>query len=186
MSEVIEFFSNNMTQVLGWSIAILVAYFGIRIQERARLQQYFAELRVWALAALDDLSEAAHLCMLEPNKTQEPTFYNRKHQLLVNLSAKIDQGRLFFPSTKPVKFSKWILESPKTVQDGPLSVLIYAYGVVKRMSYESKADNENLWEPLITSKRDFTGAMQEILDPRNRHKQFELAMKRKHARRTNS
>ena len=78
------------------------------------------------------------------------------------------------------------MESPKTVQDGPLSVLIYAYGVVKRMSYESKADNENLWEPLITSKRDFTGAMQEILDPRNRHKQFELAMKRKHARRTNS
>ena len=78
MDVIIEFFSNNMPQVLGWTIAILVAYFGIRIQERARLQQYFAELRVWSLTALDDLSEAAHLCLLDPVVTQDASFYNIK------------------------------------------------------------------------------------------------------------
>lgn len=177
MESLIDFFSNNTPQVLGWLIAVLVAYFGIRIQERTRLQQYFSELRVWALASLEDLSEAAHLCLLDPEVTQDPGFYNRKHDLLVRLSAKIDQGRLFFPNTKPAKFSKW--ESFKELRQGPLSALIYAYGVVKRMSYTSKADNNDLWEPLISSKRDFTSAMQIILDPRNRHKQFGLAMKKK-------
>lgn len=185
MNAVFEFFSNNMSQVLGWTIAILVAYFGIRIQERARLQQYFGELRVWALAVLDDLSEAAHLCLLDPSVTKGPSFYNRKHDLLIRLSAKIDQGRLFFPSTKPVKFSKWRLDPAQSFQRGPLSILIYAYGAVKQMSYTSKVDNEHLWEPLITTKRDFTGAMQVILDPRNKNKQFELAMEKKHANRTN-
>jgi len=99
MGVIIDFFSSNILQILGWLIAILVAYFGIRIQERARLQQYFGELRVWALSALDDLSEAAHLCQLDPAVTHEPSFYNRRHDLLVSLSSKIDQGRLFFPST---------------------------------------------------------------------------------------
>ena len=185
MDVITNFFSNNMPQVLGWSIAILVAYFGIRIQERARLQQYFGELRVWALAALDDLSEAAHLCLLDPSATQEATFYNRKHDLLVRLSAKIDQGRLFFPSTKPVKFSKLKLDTAKSFQVGPLNLLIYAYGSVKQMSYTTKADNDHLWEPLITIKRDFTGAMQVILDPRNKNQQFELAMEKKHANKSN-
>jgi len=180
MNAVVEFFSNNMPQVLGWTIAILVAYFGIRIQERARLQQYFGELRVWALAVLDDLSEAAHLCLLDPVATQEASFYNRKHDLLIRLSAKIDQGRLFFPSIKPVKFTKWRIDPAQSFQDGPLNILIYAYGAVKQMSYTSKVDNEHLWEPLITAKRDFTGAMQVILDPRNKNKQFELAMERRH------
>ena len=181
MESVIEFFINNMPQVLGWTIAVLVAYFGIRIQERARLQQYFAELRVWALAALEDLSEAAHLCHLDPQATQDASFYNRRHDLLVRLSAKIDQGRLFFPNTQPVKFKKWKLLNSQPFTEGPLTVLIYAYGAVKQLSYKSKEENDQFWEPLITSKRDFTGAMQIILDPRNRHKQFEIAMKKKHA-----
>jgi len=186
MNTFVEFISNNMAQVLGATIAILVAYFGMRIQERARLQQYFGELRVWALAVLDDLSEAAHLCLLDPRVTKESSFYNRKHDLLVRLSAKIDQGRLFFPSTKPVKFSKWRLDPAQPFQKGPLTILIYAYGAVKQMSYTSKLDNEHLWEPLITTKRDFTGAMQVMLDPRNKNKQFELAMERKHGNKANS
>jgi len=156
MDVVIDFFSNNILQILGWFIAILVAYFGIRIQERARLQQYFGELRVWALTALG-------------------------HDLLISLSSKIDQGRLFFPSTQPAKFSKWKLESPNQLRQGPLSALLYAYGAVKKMSYTTKIDNDHLWEPLIDTKRDFTSAMQAILDPRNKNKQFELAMKKKSA-----
>lgn len=186
MESVIEFFLKNMPQVLGWTIAVLVAYFGIRIQERARLQHYFAELRVWALSALDDLSEAAHLCQLDPKATQHASFYNRRHDLLVRLSAKIDQGRLFFPSTQPVKFKKWKFLRAQPFQHGPLAVLIYAYGAVRQMSYESKLDNDHLWEPLITAKRDFTGTMQIILDPRNKHKQFELAMKKENMGRSDA
>jgi len=179
MDVIVDFFSSNALQILGWLIAILVAYFGIRIQERARLQQYFGELRVWALSALDDLSEAAHLCQLDPQATQDPSFYNRRHDLLISLSSKIDQGRLFFPSTQPAKFSKWKLESPNKLRQGPLSALLFAYGAVKKMSYTEKVDNDHLWEPLIDTKRDFTSAMQAILDPRNKNKQFELAMKKK-------
>ena len=179
MEPVLDFLSRHILQVLGWLVAGLVGYFGIRMQERARLQQYFGELRVWALASLDDLSEAAHLCQLDPSSTQDASFYNRRHDLMVRLSSKIDQGRLFFPSTRPAKFSKWKLESPNPLRQGPLSALLYSYGAVRQMSYTDKYDNDHLWDPLIDSKRDFTTAMQAILDPRNKNKQFELAMKKR-------
>ena len=143
------------------------------------MQNYFGELRVWALGALDDLSEAAHLCRLDPAVTKDASFYNRRHDLLIRLSARIDQGRLFFPSTQPAKFKKWKLESAKTLRQGPLSALLYAYGAVKQMSYAAGDDNVYLWDSLIDTKRDFTTAMQAILDPRNKNKQFELAMKKR-------
>jgi len=176
MNAITEFLSNNIPHVLGWTIAVSVAYFGIRIQERARLQHYFGELRVWALGALDDLSEAAHLCRLDPAATKDASFYNRRHDLLIRLSSRIDQGRLFFPSTKPAKFSKWKLNPANSLRQGPLSALLYTYGAVKQMSYTDGDDNAYLWDPLIDAKRDFTTAMQAILDPRNKNKQFELAM----------
>ena len=182
MEAVIDFIVNNVQQIIGSLIAALLAYFGIRFQERARLQQYFGELRVWASKAVDDLSEAAHLCLLDPVQTKDPSFYNRRHALLVKLSSRIDQGRLFFPNSQQPKLGQWKLLEFKKLNQRPLDALIYAYGAVKQMSYEEKTDNDHLWEPLIETKREFTSSTQVLLDPRQKGKQFELAMTRRGSR----
>jgi len=179
MQAFIEFVLNNIQHAIGPIIAILVAYFGIRFQERARLQQYFGELRVWASGALDDLSEAAHLCLLDPVLTNEPTFYNRRQALLVKLSSRIDQGRLFFPNSPQPKLRPWKVAAVKYSHQRPLNALIYAYGAVKSMSYQDKFENDHLWDPLIETKREFTSSAQVLLDPRQKDKQFELAMKKR-------
>jgi len=178
MEAVTDFIFNNAQQIIGSIIAVLLAYFGIRFQERARLQQYFGELRVWASNALDDLSEAAHLCLLDPALTKEPTFYNRRQSLLVKLSSRIDQGRLFFPNTQQLQTKQWQLTAVEQLHQRPLDALIYAYGAVKQMSYQDKVDNDHLWEPLIETKREFTSSTQLLLDPRQKGKQFDLAMKK--------
>ncbi len=160
-------------------IAILVAYFGYRIHERMRLQHYLSELRFWSSECLECLSEAVHLCDLEPAVTEDPIFYNRRHAILVQLSAKIDQGRWFFPNVKDVDLETWKLESYKTVKHRPLDDLVYCYGAVRKMSYTDRQENQLLRSPLVEIKRDFTSSIQILLDPTKAHKQFGLAMKRR-------
>jgi len=161
-------------------IAITVAFLGYWIHERMRLQHYFGELRLWSSACLDCLSEAVHLCDLEPSATSEPNFFNRRHDVLVRLSSYIDQGRWFFPNAKATNTEIWSLENYKSFKQRPLDDLVYAYGAVKKMSYSSKQENSFLRAPLVEIKKDFTDSIQTLLDPKKAHKQFGLAMKKSH------
>ncbi len=166
------------SQLFTLLIPILVAYFGYRIHERMRLQHYFGELRVWASKSLDCLSDAVHLCDLDPTSTTEPSFYNRRHKVLVELSSYIDQGRWFFPNVEPSDVENWNLDKYRNIQRRPLDDLVYAYGAVKKMSYTDKSENSILKSPLVEIKRDFTDSIQVLLDPQKAHKQFGLATKR--------
>ena len=166
-------------QIVSIFIALLVAVFGYRIHERMRLQHYFGELRIWSSTCLDCLSEAVHLCDLEPQRTHKPDFFNRRHELLIRLSSLIDQGKLFFPSmdVADVSDGQAIVSQTTSRKQRPLDDLVYAYGAIKKMSYTERKENELLRAPLVEIKRDFTAAIQTLLDPQKSHKQFGLAMR---------
>nr|VFJ49395.1 MAG: hypothetical protein BECKFW1821B_GA0114236_100538 [Candidatus Kentron sp. FW]VFJ56968.1 MAG: hypothetical protein BECKFW1821A_GA0114235_10664 [Candidatus Kentron sp. FW] len=72
------------------------------VQKRLMREQYFSELKQWADETVSSLSEAVHLCDLDPNKCAEPSFFNRRHDLRVIFSALIDRGRWFFPNVEHV------------------------------------------------------------------------------------
>ena len=76
----------SIGQLASIFIAILVAVFGYRVHERMRLQHYFGELRIWSSSCLDVFSEAVHLCDLDPNVTDNPDFFNRRHTCLLYTS----------------------------------------------------------------------------------------------------
>ncbi len=176
MKDLIALSPVTLNQLVAVLVPVLVAYIAYRIHERMRLQHYFGELRVWASSCLDCLSEATHLCELEPSSTQDPDFFNRRHAVLVKLSSYIDQGRWFFPNAEPMDTESWKLDSFQNLSRRPLDDLVYAYGAVKKMSYVDKAENTLLKAPLVEIKRDFTNSIQTLLDPSKAHKQFGLAM----------
>ena len=169
----------SLGQLASIFIAILVAIFGYRVHERMRLQHYFGELRIWSSSCLDVLSEAVHLCDLDPKVTDHPDFFNRRHALLVRVSSLIDQGKLFFPNVEIDESVDWQQERHQNRKHRPLDDLIYAYGALKKMSYEEKTENDFLRPHIVEIKRDFAAAMQNFLNPQKAHKQFGLAMKHK-------
>ena len=165
-------------QLVSIFIAFLVAVFGYRIHERMRLQQYFGELRIWSSNCLNCLSEAVHLCDLNPQLTQEPDFFNRKHELLIQISSLIDQGKLFFPSMDMSDAYEGQVTVPQNYsrKQRPLDDLVFTYSTIKKMSYTERKENELLRAPLVEINRDFCTAIQTLLDPQKSHKQFGLAM----------
>lgn len=178
MEELLTLFPRSLEQLVAPLIAIMVAFFGCWIHERMRLQHYLGELRSWSSTCLDCLSEAVHLCDLDPALASEPNFFNRRHRTLVQLSSLIDQGRWFFPNAKPIDIDSGKLESHSSLKQRPLDDLVYAYSAVKKLSYKSKDDNVSLKPLLVEIKRDFTTSVQMLLDPSKAHKQFGLAMKK--------
>jgi len=172
------FSSFSFEQLVPPLIAFIVGIFGYRIHERMRLQQYFGELRVWASSCLDCLSEAVHLCELDPVLTKDPDFFNRRHTILVSLSSYIDQGRWFFPSAVVADTQEWDFQTPKNLKQRPLDDLVYAYSVIKKMSYSRRDENLLLKAPMVEIKKDFTNSIQVLLDPKKAYKQFGLAMKK--------
>ena len=179
MDELIKTSFLFLEQISTPLIAVVVALFGYRIHERMRLQHYLGELRAWASACQDCLSEATHLCDLDPSVTSDPNFFNRRHEVLVRLSSYIDQGRWFFPDVKPMGAEHWQLDTYRSLKQRPLDDLVYAYGAVKKMSYSNRQENTFLRTPLVEIKKDFTLSVRTILDPKKAQKQFGIVMKKK-------
>jgi len=170
---------NIMIAVLSVLIGAIAGYLthrGVTSQERSRKQQYFSELRHWADEAVNMLSEAVHLCELDPTKCLEPSFYNRRHNLKAAFSSLIDRGRWFFPNLKSTDYGSWKAEAFSGFRHPVLDNLVYAYGAVRNMNYEDKEKNMFLKEPLVEVKKNFVSEIQRKLDPRKTQKEFVAAM----------
>jgi hypothetical protein len=60
--------------------------------------KYFEEFRKWADQIALVLTEAIHLCDLDPSQVEGESFFDRRHRLRIALSTMIDRGRWFFPN----------------------------------------------------------------------------------------
>lgn len=161
-------------------VGALVGYLthrGVVSQERSLKYQYFAELRAWADLAANALSEAVHLCDLDPTQCDDPSFFNRRHQLKVELSALIDRGRWLFPNIHHTEFGEWKQEAYRGFRHPVLDALVYAYHAVHHLNYANKSENVGLRKPLVEVKRSFVSEVQKKLDPRRTEKEFNRAMK---------
>jgi hypothetical protein len=61
--------------------------------------KYFEDFQKWADQLCDALTEAIHLCDLDPtNEYKGEAFFDRRHRLRITVSSMIDRGRWFFPN----------------------------------------------------------------------------------------
>src|SRR5205085_9721375 len=121
----------------------------------ATKQKYFEDLHKWAEGLTDLLSEAVHLCELDPAKVVGESFFDRRHRIRTALSSMIDRGRWFFPNVDSEKYGKDKPLAFRGYRHEVLDSLVEAYNVMRLVNYVVAGKNESCREALVEAKKKF-------------------------------
>jgi hypothetical protein len=135
-------------------------------------KEYFADLLKWSDESMFMLSEALHLCDLDPKRMEGDRFFELRPTIRVKLSVQIDRGRWFFPNYAVEKHGHHKHEAFKGFRQPVLDGLVNAYHAVTLLNYADASQNKSARENVEVAKRLFTSEIQMVLDPRNRDKEF--------------
>ncbi|MBN9694638.1 MAG: hypothetical protein J0L85_02430 [Zoogloea sp.] len=135
-------------------------------------KEYFADLLKWSDEAMLILSEAMHLCELDPQRTGETKFFDSRHYLRVRLSAHIDRGRWFFPNYRAEGVGEHKQEAFRGYRHEVLDGLVAAYRELCALDYKDHSKNRARRPGIEQAKRAFTTEIQKVLDPRSRDDEF--------------
>ena len=162
----------SIVEAILTAVLVVITFFSMIIAKqmrttavRSRIQQHYSCLQSWADECMDILSEALHLCELDPAKTKNPPFFDRRYILMVRLSAVIDRGKWFLPNRQPWEYGQEKEGAYRGIRQDALHHLNHAYIKVRELDYLLKAENDNrgIREAIAKSKRGFTSELQEIL-----------------------
>jgi hypothetical protein len=150
---------------------IVTLWFGnrnLKLQIVATELKYFEDFQKWADQLADALTEAEHLCDLDPKQVAGESFFDRRHRLQITISSMVDRGRWFLPNVvvddhgadKELGFRGYRHE----LLDGPVD----AYDCLTRLDCQDWESNKSIRKGLTNAKRKFVGQVQRILDPTSR------------------
>jgi hypothetical protein len=139
-----------------------------KIALEAMLEDYHSAIRAWSDEALDWMSQAHSLTLLDPSRMPEGTFFNARATCLWRLSSLIDRGRVFFPNeghelhglNKPAAYRGF---RPVVLDD--LTSVHNLTGDLHSPRRGAKSADE-IRENIVARKREFVSAVQEAIDPR--------------------
>lgn len=164
-------------------IAAFVALVAVRNLRREQLNQkiasvkwkkeYFSDLMKWSDEAMLQLSEAMHLCELDPKRLEGSKFFDLRHSLRIRLSAQIDRGRWFFPNYATADYGQHKPEGFRGFRHEVLDGLVLAYKALCNLDEANVSNNREQRKVIEQAKRLFTGEVQKILDPRSRDEEFQ-------------
>jgi hypothetical protein len=145
----------------------------LKLQLVATELKYFEDFQKWADQLADALTEAEHLCDLDPKQVAGEPFFDRRHRLQITISSMVDRGRWFFPNIvtddhgadKEPGYQGY---RPKLL-DGPVD----AYNCLKKLDCQQRENNQSIRKDLTKAKREFVGQVQKILDPTSRRSFFD-------------
>jgi hypothetical protein len=127
--------------------------------------KYSEDFRKWADQLADTLTEAIHLCDLDPKQVAGESFFDRRHRLRITISAMIDRGRWFFPNIEVDDHGADKEVGYRGFRHELLDGLVGAYRCLQRLDYRNWDNNVRIRDELTMSKRHFVGRVQKILDP---------------------
>ena len=160
---------------LGAAIAffamVVTLWFGRRnlnLQIAATELKYFEDFQKWADQLSDALTEAEHLCDLDPRQVAGESFFDRRHRLQITISSMVDRGRWFLPNVvvddhgadKELGYRGRRHE----LLDGPVE----AYNCLQMLDCQDGGNNKSIRAELNKARRKFVGQVQRILDPTSR------------------
>lgn len=135
--------------------------------------KYFEDFQKWAVQTADALTEAIHLCDLDPKHVQGESFFDRRHRLRITISTLIDRGRWFFPNIEVDDHGTDKEPGYRGYRHELLDGLVSAYRLLPRLDYANKGNNGSVRGDLTACKRHFVGQVQNILDPSKRQTIFD-------------
>jgi len=176
------FDTGNVVAAVSALIALLSAIVSTANLRREQLNQkiaaakwkkeYFADLLKWSDEAMLLLSEALHLCELDPKRLGDSKFFDMRHSLRVKISAQIDRGRWFFPNYEIDDYGQHNPEAFRGYRHEVLDALVSAYKELCLLDYADVTKNSNRRDEIRRAKRSFTSEIQKVLNPRSRDDEF--------------
>lgn len=171
----------SLIQLISTVVAILAAlasiYFSVRTHRDAMTQkrvqvlslkrQFDSDLRKWAEAVAERMTEAIFICDLDPKRLGDNEFFRKRHVLRLKLSALIDRGRWFLPNVPDGEYGN---DKPAAYQghrQPSLDCVVETFNVVSKLDCMDQASNEAVQAGLIKTKREFVAEIQTMLDPRH-------------------
>jgi len=168
------------------AVSVAIAFYNYRIASRnsSREQltqkieaakwrrEYFSDLVKWSDESMLLLSEALHLCDLDPQKCEKGKFFDTRHALRIKLSAQIDKGRWFFSNYATDQHGQHKEAAFRGYRSPVLNGLVFAYRAVTSLNGMDAAKNTEARVEIERGKRLFTSEIQQVLDPRTRDEEF--------------
>jgi hypothetical protein len=153
VSAAVSIYASWRGRQLSWT-SVKIAQFNTKQLSRA-------QLRAWTENSVDALSEA--YIMLSTEASTEDRGKQRA-QLLARLTSSIDKGRWLLPNEEHDSFGTNKGSAYTGLRQAPLDELVLAFNLVKSIS-GTDFDNR-VSKDLLESRRRFTSAIQEKLEPR--------------------
>lgn len=137
-------------------------------------QEYFRDLRQWADRAIELLTEAIFLARLDRSKQNPEAFEERWSRCRRDLSALIEQGRLFLPNQAADGIGADKSPAYQGFRSPGLNPLVKAYTLLGDFYREpgrfpARATTNELWD----LRKEFVSYIQNLLDPQARRKMLE-------------
>lgn len=171
----------SLIQLISTVVAILAAlasiYFSVRTHRDAMTQkrvqmlslkrQFDSDMRKWAEAVSERMTDAIFLCDLDPKRLAEDEFFRKRHALRTKLSALIDRGRWFLPNEPDGEYG---IDKPAAYQghqQPSLDCVVETFNVVSKLDCMDQVPNKAVEAKLIKTKREFVAEIQTMLDPRH-------------------
>ncbi|MEM9043377.1 MAG: hypothetical protein AAGC81_01690 [Pseudomonadota bacterium] len=180
--ELTETFTGLLSVLVSLAAALISVIFALRAQRTQKLTSdvevaswrrgYIAQIRVWAGEASDCLADAVHLAELDPARTSDPSFFDRRQTIRSRLSSLADRGRWHFPNLQHDAYGNDKPPAFRGFRDPLLDALVEGYDVVTSLNYLEQAENRQAKDRLVEIKRDFVSAVQQIIDPWGENEEF--------------
>ena len=186
-----ELLSKHMFDIVSASVAVIAAVTSIVFSLRASRTQsealeierlhwrtgYLANMRAWGDQVCDALSEAISLGVLDPQRTEKPSFFERRVTLYSKLSSLLDRGRWFFPNDESTEEGSGRPKGSRGIRAKVLDPIERAVRLVHKLDYFDGTNNKPVQEQIVEQKKLFVAELQEILDPINKGENFEAFLR---------
>lgn len=136
-----------------------------KLEVAAHLQQYYSGVRAWSEQVIQKLTDAVFLCELDPERNQDE-FFERRRQMRADLSALLDNGRLYLPNTHHEVVGLWKPGAYRGLRQNALNHVTRGYELVEELDHKKHEPNKPKRQQLIDVKRQFTSEIQDVLDIR--------------------
>jgi len=140
-------------------IAILLTWIAGRrarkLQFLGYLQKDYDDLQAWGQEVVHAMANAVMLCDLNPGKTQEPSYFERRHKLRTKLSALLDIGRWLLPNEDHTSFGVHKQLAFRGHRQRALNEVAETLNLVESLNYSDQPKNMEKRDQLVKSKREF-------------------------------
>ena len=120
----------------------------------------------WGSAAIDTLARAAMFARTRHLQANDAGFAGGKASLLINLSALIDRGRMFFPNVEDGEKGKDKHAANRGSRPPILDAMVRAHDELQALTREGGPTGENSADYIDECRRLVVSELQAYLDPR--------------------